>query len=163
MGGGTRKRSFESLARVISVDVKRQTQKWSRHGGGDGNSKSEHREQMLPACEHGEGQKMEQRQEKSGYLILPSFSSFALSGKPTSDLKTKVCCSHEVSLCVALCPNSCLWQCSFGRLFHLRAPWPWSRQWYLGISISLFLPSPRDPPSLLTLSFLLKTLRICSV
>lgn len=33
MGGGTRKRSFESLARVISVDVKRQTQKWSRHGG----------------------------------------------------------------------------------------------------------------------------------
>lgn len=57
---GTRNTSFESLSRIISVDIKRQNQKWSRHGGRDGNSMTEHSDQMLPASELGEGKKMKQ-------------------------------------------------------------------------------------------------------
>jgi len=57
---GTRKRSFESLARVISADNKKQNRKWTRHEDGGGNSKTEDSEQMLCVCELGEEQKMEQ-------------------------------------------------------------------------------------------------------
>lgn len=109
--GGDKEKILQEFDKSNFSGHRGKREKWSRHGDGDGNSKTEYSEQMLPVCELGERQKMKQwlqRQEKPEYPILPSFFSFALSGMPVSDLKSRIFCSHEFRLRVAPCLNSCL-------------------------------------------------------
>lgn len=124
---------------------------------------------LFPAFERGEGQKIDQylqMQEKPVSLILPTFSSFGLSGIPTSDTNTKTFCSHKVSVCPVLCLNSCLWQLSLWSCLHLKTTWPWSRKavidTHLHFPVSAISIIP-PLPCLLSLSFLLNSLQTSAV
>lgn len=87
-------------------------------------------------------------QEKSGSLILPTFSSFGLSGMPTFDTNIKTFCSHEASVCPLLCLNSCFWQYSLWRRLHLKTTWPWSRKAVIAAHLHFAVPAFSISPPL---------------
>lgn len=137
----------ESLAGVISVDIESHDQKWSRHRDGDRNSKTEH---SLVSCLwiwRTENRPVVADAREARNLILPTFSSFGLSGMPTWDTNTKAFCSHDVSVWSLLCLNSCHCHYSLWRRFHLKTTWPWSRKTVIAahFHVRLFLPFPLEP------------------